>query len=164
MTGPAAATIAADGRLRSASVTATPEPPPRSPVRDRAPAPLVVAASLVAVEAMLLVIQGVAQIVSVSGDRAAMGVTTSVFFVLYGAGLAFCALMVTRLSSWARAPIVVSQLILLLLAWSFRGGDTTAVAITFALVAVLVLLGVFHPASLDALADEDSPRRRRQQH
>ena len=40
------------------------------------------------------------------------------------------------------------------MAWSFRGGDTTVVAIAIAVVAVVVLAGLFHPASVEALADD----------
>jgi len=116
----------------------------------------VIAASLVAVEAILLSLQGIAEIVSVAGDRVALGVTTSVFFLAYGAGLAYCGWAVTRLRSWARAPIVVAQLIQLLVAWSFRGGNTTPVAMALALVAVLVLVCVFHPASTDALSVDET--------
>lgn len=123
--------------------------------RHRAPAPLVVAASLVAVEAGLLALQGVAEIFAVTSERVVMGVTTSVFFLVYGVGLAGCAWAVSRLMSWARAPIVVAQLIQLLVAWSFRGGDTTVVAVGLGLVAVLVLVGLFHPASIQALSDAD---------
>ena len=137
-------------------MTDAPEPRPPAPAGDRAPAPLVVAASLVAVEAILLVLQGFAELVVLSGERVAMGVTTAGFFLVYGAGLAFCAWTVTRLRSWARAPIVVAQLIQLAVAWSFRGGSTTPVAVALALAAVLVLVGIFHPASIDALADDDS--------
>ena len=141
-------------------MTPTPDDQPLSaggpaPRRTQgAPAPLLVAASLVAVEALLLVVQGIAEIVAVSGERVVMGVTTSLFFVAYGAGLALCAWAVTRLRSWARAPIVVAQLIQVMVAWSFRGGGTTLVAVGLGLVAVVVLAGIFHPASLDALADE----------
>ena len=125
-----------------------------APRRTQGAAPLLVAASLVAVEALLLVVQGIAEIVAVSGERVVMGVTTSLFFVAYGAGLALCAWAVTRLRSWARAPIVVAQLIQVMVAWSFRGGGTTLVAVGLGLLAVVVLAGIFHPASLDALADE----------
>jgi len=141
--------------LRSAPVSLLPETP-AADAQGGTPKPLVVAASLVAVEALLLSLQGVAEIASTSGDRAAMGITTSVFFLAYGVGLAYCAWAVTRLRSWARAPIVVAQLIQLLGAWSFLGGSTTTIAVVLALVAVLVLVGVFHPASLDALRDSDT--------
>jgi hypothetical protein len=133
----------------------TPDPRPPDAARSSAPALLVAAASLVAVEAILLVAQGVAEVFVVSGDRVVMGLTTTLFFWMYGAGLAFCAWSITRLRSWARAPIVVAQLIQLLVAWSFLGGSTTPVAIALALSAVLVLVGIFHPASLNALADDD---------
>ena len=104
----------------SAPVTDTPDPlPPVSPSPRTAPAPLLVAASLAIVEAIVLVVQGLVEIFALSGDRVAMGVTTTLFFVLYGAGLAFCAWAVTRLRSWARSPIVVAQLIQLAVAWSW---------------------------------------------
>jgi hypothetical protein len=115
---------------------------------------LVVAASLVGVEAALLVLYGIAETAAVSGNRVAMGVTTAVFLVVYGVGLGFCAWTLVRLHSWARAPLVLAQLIQLGLAWSFRGGAGTGIALGLALVAVVVLAGIFHPASLDALADE----------
>ena len=85
-----------------------------------------------------------------------MGVTTPLFFVLYGVGLAFCAWSVRKLHSWARAPLVLAQLIQLGVAWSFRGGTATIVTVVLAAVAVLVLVGIFHPSSLEALS-EDGP-------
>jgi len=114
-----------------------------------------VAASLVAVEAVLLVGYGVVLVTAVRSERLAMGVTTPLFFLLYGAGLAYCAWAVTRLHSWARAPLVLAQLIQLGVAWSFRGGTSTLVTVTLALVALVVLAGVFHPASLEALHHDD---------
>jgi hypothetical protein len=108
----------------------------------------------VAVEGVVLILYGLSLIGAVDKSRLAMGVTTPVFFVLYGAGLGFCAWKVFRLHSWARSPIVLAQLIQLGLAWSFVGGTGTAVTVVLALVAVLVLVGIFHPASLRALADD----------
>jgi hypothetical protein len=118
------------------------------------PAPLVVAASLVAVEGLLLLLFAVLELASLDSDRIAMGATTSIFFLAYGAGLLLCAWSLVRVQSWARSPVVLTQLIGLGVAWSFRGGDTTAVAVAIAVVAVVVLAGLFHPASLTALADD----------
>lgn len=103
----------------------------------------------------MLVVLGVTELVAVSGERLTMGVTTVLFFLLYGAGLAWCAWRLVRLDSWARAPVVLAQLIQLGVATSFVGGGSTGVAVTLALVAAAVLVGVFHPASLAALSDEE---------
>src|SRR4051794_34286543 len=122
----------------------------------RVPVPLLVAVSLVAVEALLLVLFGVAELSWLSASKATMGLTTSLFFLVYGAGMAFCAWELGRLRSWARAPVVLAQLLQLGVAWSFRGGATTAVSAGLAVLAVLVLVGVFPPASLRAVADADA--------
>ena len=116
------------------------------------PAPLIVAASLVAIEGLLLLGYAVLEVASLDTDRAEVAVTTSLFVLLYGGGLVGCAWALTRLSSWARSPAVLAQLIQLGVAWSFRGGDTTLVALVIAAVAVIVLVGLFHPSSLAALA------------
>lgn len=123
----------------------------RDPARP--PAPLTVAASLVVVEALVFVILAVAELAALEGERAMMGATTAVFFLVYGAGLGVCAWAVWRLRSWGRAPIVLAQLIQLLVAWNFWGGATTWVALGLALVAVVVVAGVLHPQSIDALAE-----------
>ena len=127
--------------------------PPRPP--DPLPAPLSVAASLAAVEGMLLVLYGVAEVFALEVARAVMGVTTALFFLGYGVGLVFCAWRMSRGASWARSPVVMAQLIQLGVAWSFRGGDSTLVALALGGVALVVLVGVFHPASLRALGGED---------
>ena len=91
-----------------------------------------------------------------------MGVTTTLFFVVYGVGLGLVAWQLRRLRSWARAPVVLAQLIQICVAWSFRGGSTTLVAVALSVVAVLVLAGIFHPASIAAMdtTDADSADRR----
>jgi hypothetical protein len=118
------------------------------------PAPLTVAASLTVVEALVFGILTVAELAHFESDKAVMGATTALFFLGYGAGLAFCAWAVWRLRSWGRAPVVVAQLIQLLVAWSFRGGETTWVAVALAVVALVVLAGIFHPDSLEALSED----------
>jgi len=116
---------------------------------------LTVAASLTAVEAVVFAALGLAEIFALQSDKLVMGSTTALFFLVYGVALALCALALRRLRSWARAPIVVAQLIQLLVAWDFRGGGTTWIAVALAVVAGLVLAGLFHPQSVEALAEED---------
>lgn len=126
--------------------------------RPANPAPLVVAASLVAVEGLLLLGYAVLELASISSDRVAVALTTSVFFAAYGGLLLAAAWAVTHGRSWARSPIVLAQLIQLGVAWSFRGGDTTWVAVAMAVVALVVLVGLLNPASVDALAEHDAER------
>ena len=115
------------------------------------PPPLVVAASLSAVEGGLLVIYAVLELANLSGQRVTMGLTTALFFAAYGGGLLLCAWQLTRGSSWARGPVLMAQLVQLGLAWSFWGGDTTWVSVCLAVVALVVLAGLLHPASVDVL-------------
>jgi hypothetical protein len=110
---------------------------------------------LVGLEALALVAVGVSELGVLSGDRLTMGITTAVFFGIYGVGLGVCAARLVRLRSWARAPVVLAQLIQLPVAWSFRGGATTWGAVTLAVAALIVLAGVFHPASIRALDAAD---------
>ena len=120
------------------------------------PSPLVVAASLVAVQGFLLIVYGVLEAAHVHADRAAMGVTTALFFAALGAALLACAWLVVRGRAWARSPIVVAQVMFLGLAWSFLGGATTWVSVVLAVVAVIVLVGLLHPSSVDALSEHDA--------
>jgi hypothetical protein len=119
------------------------------------PAPLVVAAGLVVVEGLLLLGYGVLEAAHIESARAAMGATTAAFFLLLAGFLIACGWLVVRGRAWPRSPIVVAQVMFLGLAWSFRGGDTTWVAIVLAVVSVVVLVGLLHPASIDALTDPD---------
>jgi hypothetical protein len=129
-----------------------------SPIRHTPrPATLTAAVVLVALEALVLVVLAVLELFSLRADRLTMGVTTAVFFLVYAAALLLCAWGLLRLVSWARSPVVLAQLIQLGVAWSFRGGDTTVVAVVIALVAVVVLIGLFVPSSLAALSDEEEP-------
>jgi hypothetical protein len=111
----------------------------------------VVAAGLTFVEGILTVMYGIGEAVHITSERLTMGVTTSVFFVAYGAAMVLSAWGLNRLLTWARGPVLVSQLIWLLLAWSFREGDTLPIAIGLAVPAAIVLVGMLLPSSVDAL-------------
>ena len=62
-----------------------PDPTTRSPYsRYGAPAPLVVAAGMTFVEGLLTVLFGITEAVSLASDRLVMGLSTTVFFLVYG--------------------------------------------------------------------------------
>lgn len=122
--------------------------------RPALPRPLLVAALVTALQALTLVVLAVLELAHLSGDRVTMGVTTTAFFLGFGAALGLCAWGLTRLAGWSRAPVVLAQLIQLGVAWGFRGGDTTLVAVVLAVSAVVALVGIFHPASTAALIDD----------
>jgi hypothetical protein len=103
------------------------------------------------VEGLLTVMFGITELVSLDSDRLVMGLTTTAFFLVYGGVLLACAWGLHTVRSWARGPVLFSQLILLGLAWSFKGGDTLPVAIGLAVAAAIVLAGLLHPRSIDAL-------------
>lgn len=108
-----------------------------------------------ALQGLVLVGYALLEAASISGQRVTMGVTTSFFFAAYGAVLVGCGWGLARARSWARSPGVLAQLIWLGVAWSFRGGETTWVAVLLAAAAVVVLVGIFLPASTAALTGED---------
>lgn len=122
----------------------------------RTPLPLVVAAGITALEALALAAYGVLELAHLSGGRVTMGVTTALFFLAAAVALGWCAAQLLRLQRWARSPVVLTQLMMLGLAWNFRAGDTTAIAVVLAAVAVVGLVSVFHPASLRALEEAES--------
>jgi hypothetical protein len=122
------------------------------------PPPLVVALSLAGLEGLLVLAYGVLEAANVHTDRAAMGVTTAVFFVLLGGAVVACAWLVAHGRAAARSPVIVVQVIVLGLAWDLRGGASTWVAVGLALVAAVVLVGLLHPDSIAAFTDGDGAR------
>jgi len=113
-----------------------------------------VAAGLVGLEALGLLGLAVSELVNIDADRPSVGITTAVFFVLYAVGLGACVRGLLLARSWSRGPVVLAQLIELGVAWSFRGGSTTWVAILLAVPAVVVLAVVFSPSTTQALFGE----------
>ncbi|MEO5852835.1 MAG: hypothetical protein ABIQ15_10030 [Nocardioides sp.] len=123
-------------------------------MRSSSPAPLLVAAFLVAVEGAVLVALAVLEVASLSAGRVTMGVTTTVFFLGFGSLLLLGAWSLRARRSWARGPALFAQLVALGLAWSFRGASTVLVPVALAGVALLVIAGTLHPASVAALEPE----------
>jgi hypothetical protein len=113
----------------------------------RRPLTIVVAAVLLALEGLLGL--GYAGVVlgQIRVSRAVVGVGVSIMMAVFGLLLLVVARGVFLGRRWSRGPAVVAQLILLPIAWSFRGGVTTWVSITLAVLAIAVLVGLLHPRS-----------------
>src|SRR3954453_21948068 len=127
-----------------------------------APAPrdlrwLRVAALVCLAEAAALLVLAVGEGATLSSSRAAVGVTTTIFFAIYAAGLALAARAIAKCHSWARAPLVLTQLIQLGLAWSFFGSGTEWVAALLAASALFVAVVLLLPSTTVLLYGEPSP-------
>jgi hypothetical protein len=118
------------------------------------PGPLRVAALLLAVEGALAAVLGVIEAFAIHGDRLVLGVTTTAFLILYGAGLVLVARGLSRAAPWSRGPAVFAQLIQLGVAWSFWGGSTSWVAVLLAASALAALIAIFRRSSMAALVDD----------
>lgn len=127
-----------------------PESPDPRPATN--PPPLLVAASLAAVEGLVLVILAILEFANVDDSRRELGVSTAVFFAAYGALLLGAAWGLHRRGGWARGPVLITQLIALGLAWNLR--DMPAVAVALVICAGIVLAGMLHPDSI-AVLDRD---------
>jgi peptidoglycan/LPS O-acetylase OafA/YrhL len=120
-------------------------------VPDTTPPPLVVAAGLTSVEALMMTGLGLLEIASLNSGRLTMGVTTASFFLGAGVALAWCAWSLWRTRRWARGPVVMAQLIVLGLAWNLWDGATKPLSAGLAVVALVVIAGLVHPASTQVL-------------
>lgn len=116
--------------------------PPR-----RRPFTIVMAAALLALEALIGLGYAAIEVGQVRMSRAAVGVGVAILMAGFGLLLLAVARGVFRGRRWSRGPAVATQLILLPIAWSFRGGVTTWVSVALAVLAIAVLIGVLHPRS-----------------
>jgi hypothetical protein len=114
---------------------------------DRRPLTIVVAAVLLALEALIALAYAALEIGQVRVSRAVVGVGVTILMAVFGVLLLFVARGVFRGKRWSRGPAVATQLILLPLALSFAGGGTTWVSFGLAVMAIAVLVGVLHPRS-----------------
>jgi hypothetical protein len=119
-----------------------------------APAPLVVAAALTAVEAFVLAALGVLELADLHSVRLTMGITTAAFFLGAAAALAWCAWALWGVRRWARGPVVMAQLIVLGLAWNLWAGSTKPVSAALAVVGLVAIAGLVHPASTRVLESD----------
>jgi hypothetical protein len=113
----------------------------------RRPLTIVVAAVLLALEGLFGLGYAGVVLEQIRMSLAVVGVGVSIMMAVFGLLLLAVARGVFLGRRWSRGPAVVAQLILLPIAWSFRGGVTTWVSITLAVLAIAVLVGLLHPRS-----------------
>jgi hypothetical protein len=113
----------------------------------RRPFTIILAAALLALEAVIALGYAVLEIGQVRMTRAAVGVGVTILMAAFGLLLLVVARGVFLGKRWSRGPAVATQLILLPIAWSFKGGSTTWVSVVLAALAIAVLVGVLHPRS-----------------
>lgn len=136
----------------------TDKAPEERPSRAERLAPLRAAAGLVLVEGILCALFGIVEMVSHHPGGVLVGIAGGFFFLAYGVGLGACAWGMHTLRPWSRSPVLLSQLLLIGLAWNVRTASP-GVAAAALVLAVVVLAGVLHPRSIDALNREEHRRR-----
>lgn len=119
------------------------------------PTPLKVALGVVAVEAVAFMVVGLLELFALDPKRPEVALTTGIFFLAYAAFLGFFTWRLARLESWARAPIVMGQLIQIPVALSYWGGGTKPVTVALLACSLVTLGGIFHPSSIKAIEEAD---------
>jgi hypothetical protein len=127
----------------------------------RRPFTIVMAAALLALEAVIALGYAALEVGQVRMSRAALGVGVAILMAGFGLVLLAVARGVFRGKRWSRGPAVATQLILLPIAWSFKGGGTTWVSVVLAVLAIAVLVGVLHPRSTSVFVQPAADGRRR---
>ena len=122
--------------------------PSAGPSRDRG---LQVAACLVAGEGLALLVVAGVELVSLSGARVGLGLTTALFFAACGLGLGWAARGLWLGRTWSRGPVVAAQLLTAGVGWSTRSVPWLAVLLALWALAVLAL--VLRPAATEALSE-----------
>ncbi len=112
------------------------------------------AAAVLLVEALAALLFGVLEIVRADPARPMVGLGVAILMFGYALMLGLVARGAWRSRRWSRGPAVATQLILLPVAWSFRGGETNGIFLALGGAAVVVLVGLLTPASTRALVGE----------
>lgn len=124
------------------------------PVR-RLPA-LLVAAGFLGLESLAALVFAGLEASQIDSSRLVLGVGVSLIMLGFAVLLAAVARGVARSRRWSRSLAVVTQLILLLLGWSFRQPPTTVVGVVLATVALTVLVCLLLPSSTRSFLHEDA--------
>ena len=120
------------------------------------PRALLVAAGLLLLQCLAALVFGVLEAAQIRPVRVVMGVGVTLIMLGYAVLLAVVARGVARGRRWSRGLAVVTQLILLLLGYSFRQPPTTLAGFAMAVVALVALVCLLLPASTRAFVGDDA--------
>lgn len=115
---------------------------------------LFIAVVIIGIEAAVYVALGVIAIASQSGN-AADGLWIGLFLIVYGLAQLFAGSKLLRWHTWARGPLVFTQLIQLGLAWGLRDSDRHWLGVVMAVAGVAALVCLLAPRVTRALIGED---------
>lgn len=116
---------------------------------------LAIAVLIVTVEATAYVVLAVWGLTDISAGGVPTAIGIAVFLAAFGLAQVFACWKLWRWQSWARGPLVFTQLILLGLAWGLRNSDEPWIAIVMVVCAIATLACLLAPPVTRALLDED---------
>lgn len=117
---------------------------------------LIIAVTVVAIEALAYFVLAVLAVTDYSGDEVATGVGIALFLALYGLAQLFACWKLLAWHRWARGPLMFTQLVQLGLAWGLRDSDEPWLAILMAVGAAIALGCLVAPVVTRALLDGDT--------
>lgn len=113
-----------------------------------------IAAGVVTLESLTAIGLGVLDLADTSRELIGLGLGAGFLLIAYGLGQLFAAWRVSQGQRWARAPLVVTQLIQLLLSRDVRSDDLPWLAPALAVSALVVLGCLLAPTVTRALSRE----------
>jgi len=129
--------------------------PENSSARQQARHLLLIVAGVILVEALAYVIFGIISAVDHGENDLGTSMGIGLFLVLYGLAQAYACRKVLSWRTWARGPLVFTQLVQLGLAWGLRDSDQKWLAVVMAVAALVALGCLFSRAVTRALTDEE---------
>ena len=127
-------------------------------VRHPAGVPLKVAATVLALEALVTVGFAIVQLLFLEPLGATSAIVTAVVVLGYAAALGFVAYGVARGRRWSRAPAIATQLVQLPVAWGLRSDPTTPIALAMGTASALVVVCLLLPSSTAIFVPETERR------
>ena len=118
---------------------------------------LLLAAALLGLQALAVLAFAAFEATRIRPAQLGMGIAVTLMILGYGALLAVLAVAVARGRRWSRGLAVVTQLVLLLLAYGVRQPPTTWAGLVMGLVALTVLVCLLVPASTRVFLGQEPP-------